>query len=402
MIENYSNLSWALDLNPNLKRMFIEEHGSNTDYLSDLDSLIVDLISFECNNIQEEIKDVSDLNKLSSIISELEIARLVGNNGNNITLLPDDYFQGRSPDILCENEMINSYIEVERFNETPYISDKIVDYLRSLLSDYPYRIDVGLKNELSIPKANREERIKQNILVDSCIEKFDSAFKNGVFYEFPFEIDTNHMIFKIYETDYGDGYPGIIDSKCIKIPTNDLCDYVKDRLIRKAKKRDDFESHHRTYPYILAFDCKQPFMDDDDIDNLLYGIDHSIPIIPLESSPAEKGKQIIWRDSEWKKIVDEKEQSESWTEIDNAKENGWNAFLLEKKIIPNDYTYRSEEGLFVSDPLMKNVSAVLFKDMFGNVSFFPNPFCFNEINHPNLQEIIGLNSTTSTTCPPPS
>jgi len=49
-------------------------------------------------------------------------------------------------------------------------------------------------------------------------------------------------------------------------------------------------------------------------------------------------------------------------------------------LIPNDYSYMVNEGIFISEKEMKNVSGVLFRDRWNNVTFHPNPFCDTEIN----------------------
>ncbi len=353
-----------------------------------LESLISELRSFHCNSIQEVVTDVPNLNKFSSMISELKMALVMVRNGNKTTMLSDVCFEGKSPDILCEKNLTNVYVEVTKLNENPYISEKIITYLRDFLSIYSYRVDVRLKYDLSVPQALGEERRKQNALVETCIEKFDSTFKNSTFSTFPFEIDTDHMVFEIHKIDYGNGYPGIITSECIKVPERDLREYVKYRLLNKAEKRTEFTGVHRTYPYILAFDCEQEFIGADDLDRLLYGVDSSIPIISSTFPPSEKQKLEIWRDNKFKTVLDSKKQEIYWKEIDDAKKDGWNEFLLEKGIIPNNYEYRLDEGLFLSESLMKNVSGVLFKDKFGKVFFFPNPFCFSEINNPYLEKIL--------------
>jgi hypothetical protein len=385
MIEDYPNLSWALSLNPNLETMISGEYGNNTDYLSKLENLILDLKTLKCKGIQEEVKDVSDLNKFLSIISELETARILGKRGNAVNLLPDNYFSGRSPDLLCKNKIMSSYIEVTRLNDNPYISDPIITYLRELLRSYPYRVDVVIKEKLSIPKVRGRDRLAQSILVKASLNEFDSKFKNTTFSVFPHEIDTRCLIFKIYKTDSGNGYPGVVSSTCVKIPSENLRDYVKERLTKKAEKREDFKNNHLTYPYILTFDCDEPFIDDDDLDNLLYGITNSIAILASNASPAEKQKHIILRDTEWENVINEKTNSHFWNDIEYAKENGWKDFLLEKRIIPTDFFFRTDDGLFLAEPLMKNVSGVLFKNKTHKVFFYPNPFCFDKINNPHLE-----------------
>ena len=380
MTNVYPNLTWALSLNPKLQEMFFEEYNSNASYLSQLEELILELKSLKCKGIQEEIKDVSDLYKFNSIVSELEIAQILAKNGTEATLLPDDYFQSKSPDILCENDIINSYIEVTRLSGNDYLLNPIITYLKDFLKNNPYRIDVTLKKNLSIPKVNGSERGQQEQLVELSLKEFEDKFKISTLSEFPFEIDTTDITFKIYETNSGNGYTGIITLELVTIPSKTLCEYVKDRLIKKAIKRNYFEDIHRTYPYILAFDCDEWSIDASDINRLLYGV-----ITVIASTPNQ------WRENEWNKIITDKERNiPKWNEIDTASKNGWGDLLNEKCLIPNNYSYLSEEGIFLSEQLMKNVCGVLFRDKLDNVSFYPNPFCSIEINYYDLQQRLRL------------
>lgn len=237
-----------------------------------------------------------------------------------------------------------------------------------------------LKKNLAIPKVNGSERENQEQLVESSLREFEDKFKTSTLSKFPFEIDTTDITFKIYETSYGNGYLGIITLELVTIPSVSLCKYVKDRLIKKAVKRNYFEDVHRSYPYILAFDCDEWSIDASDINKLLYG-----KITIIASTPSQ------WRDNEWNKIITDKERNiPKWTEIDTASKNGWGDLLIEKCLIPNNYSYLSEEGIFLSEQLMKNVSGVLFRDKLDNVSFYPNPFCSTEINYPDLQQRLRL------------
>lgn len=379
MTETYPNLTWALALNPKLKEMLFEEYNGNRSYLSQLEELILELKSLRCKCIQEEIKDVSNLYKFDSIISELETAKILAKNENRVVLLPDDYFQCQSPDILCQNDIINSYIEVTRLSGNDYLFNSIILPLTDFLKDNHYRIDVKLKENLSIPKVSGSERGKQEHLVELSLKEFEDKFKTNSLSEFPIVIDTTDIIFKIHKTISGNGYLGIFTSEVITVPSQTLREYVKERLIKKAIKRNDFEDIHRTYPYILAFDCHEWSIDTDEINQLLYGI------ITVIASPTNN-----LGEKEWSEIIKDRERNiPKWNEINAAKENGWSDLLIEKRLIPNNYAYLSEEGIFLSEQFMKNVSGVLFRKN-NNISFYPNPFCSAEINYPDLQQRLKL------------
>lgn len=380
MIENYPNLTWALTLSPKLKKMLLEEYDSNRSYLSQLDELFLELKSLRCEGIQEEINDISNLSKFGSMISELQTARILAKNGNSVILLPDKYFQNKqSPDILCQNGKIKSYIEVTRLSGIDYLFNSIILPLTDFLKDNHYRIDVKLKENLSIPKVSGTERGKQEDLVKLSLKEFRNKFKISNLSEFPIVIDTTDITFKIHKTISGNGYLGMVTSEVITVPSQTLREYVKERLIEKAIKRNDFEDIHRTYPYILAFDCDEWSIDASDIEWLLYG---KITVI---ESPTNK-----WEEKEWNKIISDKEKNiPKWNEINAANKKGWGDLLIKKCLIPNNYSYLSEEGIFLSEQFMKNVSGVLFRKH-NNISFYPNPFCSAEINYPDIQQRLQL------------
>ncbi|MGZ7210227.1 MAG: hypothetical protein ACXVHV_10135, partial [Methanobacterium sp.] len=96
----YTSLVWALTFNDKLKLELFGTYQNNPRYLSYLDNLIFELKKFDCKNIQEKIKDADNLYKFSSTVSELEIANFLVENGKKVQLLPDSYFDSKSPDIL--------------------------------------------------------------------------------------------------------------------------------------------------------------------------------------------------------------------------------------------------------------------------------------------------------------
>ena len=109
------------------------------------------------------------------------------------------------------------------------------------------------------------------------------------------------------------------------------------------------------------------------IEDMLYGDKTSFGDI--------EGKHRELTQREWRKIIDDPSQTVGhWDEIQLAAENGWKEFLTEECIIPNNYTYLSNPGIFLNDLDMKNVTGVAFRAKWGNVHFYPNPFCSQEIN----------------------
>lgn len=171
MQSKYHNLSLSLNLNTELKSKLFETYKSKHNYLLGLDSLINELKNLSCNNIQKTIEDVDNLYKFDSIISELEIGKYLAGNGMNVEFLSDDYFgKNPSPEILCKNEYFNSYVEVTKISESEAIV-RIIDSLRVLLKNLPYRVDAKLKSVLSLPKLRGKERKIQDDLVDISLKQ---------------------------------------------------------------------------------------------------------------------------------------------------------------------------------------------------------------------------------------
>lgn len=376
MVNEYPNLVWALTLNTELKLNLFEKYENKPRYLSYLDNLIFELRDLDCKNIQEKMKDINaNLYKLSSIISELEIAKILAKSGKKVQLLLDNFLVGKSPDILCKDENFDAYIEVTRIGESES-TFKVIDFLRVFLKDLPYRVDVKLKGELSLPARDYQKRRVQECIVKTSLDKFKEYFRGGNFSEFPFQIETVGIIFEINRTDSGKGYPGFVNTEFIQVPEEILKENIKYWLLEKAKKRDDLEKEDRKYPYIIAFDCEERSIDDITINELLYGQRTTIGALSEEYE--------LWREKEWRSIIKDKAKKiPKWEEIEEARKRGWEKLLVKEALIPNDYTYLTKEGIFLSESSMKNVSGVLFRK-YGEVFFFPNPFASDEINYPNI------------------
>ena len=376
----YPNLVWALSLNSGLEINIFETFQNKPRYLSYLDKLIFDLKVLDCENIQEKMRDINtNLDKLYSIISELEIATVFAKSGKKVKLLPDNYFVSKSPDILCEDENFDVYVEVMRITESESTFE-LIKFLRDFLKDLPYRVDLDLKSELSLPARNHETRKTHKSLARTSFNQFKEFFEKANFSNFPISIQTDGANFEIYQTDSGNGYPGIINTEVIEVPEKTLKKNMKYWFIEKAKKRDDWEKKYKNHPYILAFDCEEWSIDDITINELLYG---ERTTIGARSEKYEK-----WRDNEWESIINDKDNKiPKWKEIEEARKKGWESLLVKEYLIPNNYAYLDKEGIFLSEQSMKNISGVLFKKH-NEIFIFPNPFASSEINHPNIMDTI--------------
>jgi len=376
MTNSYPNLENAFISNTELKSILLEVYKDKTRYLTQLDELFYNLNLLGCEGIHEKIRDTNtNLNKFISIISELEIAKILAEKWNNVNLLADNYFEHKSPDILCENEKFNAFIEVMRLTESES-EFKVIEFLRDYLRDLPYRVDAKLKNELSWPARDYQTRKKQTSLVNTSLSQFDESIKKANLTDFPFRIDTDGICFEINLTKFGKGYPGMINTEVIRIPEEILKQNIEYWLIEKAKKRNYLEKEYLDYPYVIAFDCEEWYIDDDTINELIYGQRTSIVAL------SKKHEQL--KEKEWNLIINDKENKiPKWNEIEEARKKGWEKLLEKEALIPIDYTYLFKEGTFLSEPDMKNVSGVLFR-RYKEVFYFPNPFASDKINYPGL------------------
>ncbi|PAV13078.1 hypothetical protein ASJ81_18825 [Methanosarcina spelaei] len=385
--EIYPNLSWALTNNYRLNNILSEQYIDNPHCLSYLDNLISELLSYNCKGIQDKLKDASDLNKFISTLSELQITLILAKNEEigELKLLHDNYFLKESPDILFRNRNFTFYVEVRRIYANPYIVDTILDHLQEFLKGYPFCVNIFLGTELSIPKMRGTERIAQKDLVKESLRIFEEEFKEKIASDMltsSFVIETNYIKFTVEKTKSGKGYPGFITSDLIEVPTDILCTYITERLVEKAAKRDSFNSEHRKIYYIVAFDCHEPSIDAIDMNELLYG--HMSYISELNITGSSEEDYAKNRLDYWNFLNNNIKNSASWRIIEQAKNRGWEKLLTEKCLIPNDYSYIDDEGIFISETKMKNVSGVLFRGTRNEIAFYPNPFCDTEINNPKI------------------
>lgn len=392
--EKYPNLSWALTNNYRLITILSEQYMDNPSYLSCLDNLISELVSYNCKGIQDKLKDASDLGKFNAILSELQIALILAKKReiDELKLLPDNYLSSKSPDILFRDGTFTFYVEVRRVYANPYIADTILDRLQEFLKRYPFCVNVLLSAELSIPKLRGNERIAQKGLVEESLRIFDEKFKEkiaGDILTSSFVIETDYIKYAVEKTNSGKGYPGFITSDLIEVPTDILCAYIKERLVEKAAKRDSFTNEHRKIYYIVAFDCHEPSIDATDINKLLYGsVCHLSTLNITGSSDEDFIKNRLYY---WDFLNSRIKNNTSWGVIEQAKNRGWEKLLTEKCLIPNDYSYVDEEGIFISEAKMKNVSGFLFRGTRSEIVFYPNPFCDTEINNPTISNLIKQN-----------
>jgi len=335
-----------------------------------LNGLLGELRKATCENVQEKIKDANHLQKFYSIISELEIAKFLIYQGKHVTLLTDDYMKNSPPDMLVTCNGQEAYVEVKRITHDESIN-LIEELLTKFLQKYGYcfRVDLTLSHDLSIPVTKCEERKFKENLTRKTVEEFKEKFSYCDLSRLPLEINVLGTRFEIRKSEFSKGYIGFIHTACITVPREKLIKKIKRDVCEKAFKRINWSAEHRKKIYIVAIDCEQYWVSEDDVNEALIGRGcyfHSTLPMPPWAPPRE---------------VKEK--------IETAKQKGWKEFLIAKHIIPYDRTRLEYDGIYFTRSETGNISAVLVRK--GNKYYFvPNPFAFDEINDPNLTKYLTL------------
>ena len=384
MTNPFENLFSLLDNNPELRDTFLRKFQGKNEYLSILDNLVSFFIPAHRDMLIVKIKETNSLKKFNSLMSELNAAKIFAQKGCEINLLSDDYFKNASPDILCKCSNFSFYVEVTQLSDSePTL--KIIEELRELLRDKPFVARVVFNHLLSPPCFSGAERYGQDQILEKSMDQFRKELKSLTPEPQDHEIITDGIKFSL---SYSGRIPGIVGSfsSSYKFPEDLFEKYATYRLLEKAKKRESFEGSERNYPYILTFASENISIDDIDFKDLLYGC--TLEIFVFQSEDAEMVRQsTILRDKDWEDILNNKNKHiPKWQEIEAAANCGWNDFLTRIHYIPNNYTYLTKEGLFLSEPLMKNVSGILLIRKSTEPHFYPNPFCEPEISLVNHQE----------------
>jgi len=315
------HVHWALELNQNMKQVLESNFEQNHTYWAYLDELISFLRSKNVGGIQEKIADASHLQKFHSAVSELEFARILAGKGKNVALLADDFFENRtSPDMLVTDSAREAYVEVKRLKEDE-ASYKILDFLRSYLNhpERRYVVSIVLNQELSVPVTKREEKLSKEKIAQRIVEQFPSALQAADLSTLPSSFEIDGVEFRVEATTKSKrGYPGVIRSAVIKVPTQAWQKKFKEDVCDKAKKREAWTGEHLRKYYIVAIDCEEKYLDADDVESCLIG----------------------------------------------------------------------SEGIFLTNPLTRNVSGVIARFVTGRVCLITNSSAYNEISGVQIQDYL--------------
>jgi len=346
-----ANIAWALQMNPRITTLLLAKYPYGHTYWDYLDDLVSNLLDAKCKGIQEKFADVDSSNKFESTRSELEIAKLLCTVGKQVELIPDSYLVGPSPDLLVTDSNGQAYVEVTRFNEDELVAI-IVEELRQFLKhqSIPYRVDVSIPDELSLPATGYRSMQAKKDTAKTVMEKFKQEFPSSG--TPPSEITAEEVTFSISKSTQGQGGPGIINSALIVVPSHQYVDRIRYLVTWKARKRESWTGDHLKKWYVIAIDTEHVYLEEEDVIQAVLGHRVTEHIIPLQ-------------------------------EVQEAAKKSWGPFLEKIHLISEDRTYFGSRGVFLSDPICKNVSGLIVrKDQ--KVWFVPNPFAADEINDSRL------------------
>jgi hypothetical protein len=384
MTSRFENLFNLLNYNPELRDMFLQKFQEKNEYLSILDNLVSFFIHSHRDMLIVKIKETNSLKKFNSLISELNTAKIFVQKGCSINFLSDDYFENASPDILCRCSDFSFYVEVTQLSDSePTL--KIIEELRELLRDRPFVARIEFTDFLSQPCFSGAERREQDKILENSMAQFRKDLKSLSPESQDHEIITEGIKFSLTYTGKRPGIVGSFSSSYM-FPEDLFEKYATYRLLEKAEKRESFKGSEKNYPYILAFASEIISIDEIDFKDLLYGC--TTEIFAIQSNdPEEVLQSTILRDNDWQKIIGEKSKHiPRWQEIEAAANSGWNDFLTRIHYIPINFIYLTKEGLFLSEPLMKNVSGILLIRKSTEYHFYLNPFCEQVISLVNHQQ----------------
>ena len=369
-----AHISGALAKNPGIVQALLVEYPLGHGYWDYLDELILSLESANCGGIQDKMADVgkNNLRKFQSAISELEIARLLSERGKHVEMLPDDFLPTKSPDMYVKDPDGEYYVEVVRFSEDEAITiiqDELAEYLADRLKRC--RVDVSLPADLSMPTTNYKERQIKEDRARDVVSKFKQTLSSMNLTQLPPCVNIGDVVFHFSNSSISGGFLGIINSETITVPSNKYVDRIRflltDEKIGKAVKRTKWTGDHLKKHYIVAIDCEQPLLDEEDVTEALLGKRETYALaIPRKEIPPEVLKA--------------------------AKKN-WTTFLQRVHMIPKSLTAFSSYGIYLTNPICRNVSGVLVYTRLvprseSMVCFLPNPFAEDIINDSRLARFL--------------
>jgi len=355
------DIDWALSSNPEIVPILLAKYPATHGYWAYLDTLVKTLRGANCKNIQEKFVDVANnLSKFESTISELEIARLLSQKGKQVELLTDSFLPTKSPDMLVKDANGEYYVEAMRFSDDE-TSGIIFDGLRSSISRLPtpVYVDVTLPQDLSLPVTRHNERQMKETKAKTVVEQFNNQIAAFNLRNLPTTISIDGVTFHLSKSASKAG-PRFINSSGIVVPSQKYVDRIRYITTLKAEKRATWLCDHLKKKYIVAVDCEQMMLDNEDVDQALLGYRETY--LPPLTAPKAKIPN----------------------EVTLAANRSWSSFLKKVHLIPTANTIFTSYGVFLTEPICKHVSGVLVRVGSRYPYFVPNPFADALINDSSL------------------
>jgi hypothetical protein len=337
MEKKYPKLSDLLK--SHVKAEVFNEYKDRPDELLEAENLVCDLKQLGCRGLEKKLNDLDGAGKFGSTVSEMKVAKILLNNEHDVEFLSekDPRFEKgkgktyKSPDIICIDDYLMTCIEVTRLNNKTEFAD-------------------------IIPATSLISLDWTDVLTTALVKIIEKEKMNGTF------------------------------SNWVNVPVNGLMERVEEEKIIDKNKVKDFPSNLIKKPFVIAIDMHEWGIKGADIRKKLYG---NKCRFSSNTTGIPDGNYRKLKEEDWKRVITEVHSRDSWEKIEKAKINGWGSVLSEHFLIPNSLnnSYISEEGIFVSGKI-NDVSAILIIDHNNNCFFYPNPFCNDEINDPEIKNFI--------------
>lgn len=379
--DRYPNLHWAHGDEIPLLNLEI-----NNELLQIIDEKVGSVRKLGCIGIQSKVQQgFQDFNDRTAytLLSELEVAELFLERGHQVKLLPEDYFSGPSPDLHVATSLGPLFVEVTHIS-TSDPGSLLIERIREITAQYPYLINFTFNAEISSPHHNYIDRTRQEQQLAESLSQFSNHLRHINPDSIPVRGRTDVFTYEISEIHpSGRGYPCVLTST-VMISLDHSHSYLTMRLNKKAEKRARFPRAEQNIPYVIAIVCDDPGIDPYEVKELIYGSTASYGL--SQDTP----EFISLREMNWTRIIEELHGLPSWQAIHRAQELGWGELLIDTNLIPHNYCYVKEPGLFLSMDVMRWVSGVLFFNWARRNRFFANPFSMDSEEGPSFSNNLRL------------
>jgi hypothetical protein len=251
----------------------------------------------------------------------------------------------------------------------------IANRINPIIKKYPFRVRIKYSEEFSIPVVEWKERTEREKLIESFVNEFKQIIKtiDGDGNSLP---QTNYILdceVEFTKSCKQQGYYAGGWTSAVTDPAKTIQPQIQKELERKANKRKKWKDLHKTFPYLVAVDIQQDFYFEDNLIPFLFGG----KCYNLPDYFGNPGDPSFPKYSELPIVTE-------------AKEHGWKDFLEKVGFDPRSQSPIpiNHEGILIKNvDVFKNVSGIITR-IGSNFQFVPNPFAEEQINHPDLQEII--------------